>query len=524
MFIAVFFLATNCHAQEFNNWLLSNGTVLNFNTTPATIICNETTSNTSISNYTVALSDDNGNMLIYGTKKHDVNTDKLVYAIQNADGQDIITIQNPNLRNVIGSKAPQGGYYIAAVYGSGANDILGLHIFKLNNKGELEDEYTYNETNYSFFIEFITIDDFVALIAYRNNQIETYKLTSNGCDLWTTSELTFDSFLFPTPVPFDIEHTLDNRTIIATTMNKAYILNFDKQSGKVTLIKKVESDMFRTMTFSPTDKYFLVIDGNKLKGFAYDKKFNFVLDNCDIVYDLPNDNNNEDCNSCWEMAIGVDGKLYIHNQYKEYIIVLDRIESGHITETIIQSNCLKSGYFPRIPRKESAAIEAIPVCSSIPMKYSVDSPESSLVYHWQVSGGTLSNTTGTETYVTWDNNEGEGILTLSAEDPSTGCKSEHTEYKVLRHKLPTASFDNAQVCYGEPLNILLTGDTPYELFYTYNGDEHSVKTTDTQYSMPNNPGKYTITKVKDNYCESIPDKNNTSEILPPLNKLKIIRE
>ena len=41
IFIAVLIACTMVNAQEYNNWLLRGGAVLNFDTSPATIICNE---------------------------------------------------------------------------------------------------------------------------------------------------------------------------------------------------------------------------------------------------------------------------------------------------------------------------------------------------------------------------------------------------------------------------------------------------------------------------------------------------
>ncbi|MBR2886805.1 MAG: hypothetical protein IKB95_01160, partial [Bacteroidales bacterium] len=87
-----------------------------------------------------------------------------------------------------------------------------------------------------------------------------------------------------------------------------------------------------------------------------------------------------------------------------------------------------------------------------------------------------------------------------------------------------ACFDNAQVCYGEPLKIIITGTAPYEIFYNFDGNQKNITTSKTEYTMPNTPGKYTITKIKDQYCEIEPTKDNTSEILPQLNKLHIIKE
>ena len=67
--------------------------------------------------------------------------------------------------------------------------------------------------------------------------------------------------------------------------------------------------------------------------------------------------------------------------------------------------------------------------------------------------------------------------------------------KVHRQKAPSTAFDNAQVCYGEPLKISLSGTAPYEIFYTLDGDEKSATTSESTYTLPNTPGKYTITKV-----------------------------
>ena len=103
------------------------------------------------------------------------------------------------------------------------------------------------------------------------------------------------------------------------------------------------------MTFSNTDKYFLIIDDDKLKGFRYDKNFDFNLDNPEIIYDLPKTNEFV-CNQCWTMAIGIDNKLYIHEQGSDHIIVLNGIESENITEEIISSECVIKTNFPQIIR------------------------------------------------------------------------------------------------------------------------------------------------------------------------------
>ncbi|MBR4266087.1 MAG: hypothetical protein IKQ46_08550 [Bacteroidales bacterium] len=89
---------------------------------------------------------------------------------------------------------------------------------------------------------------------------------------------------------------------------------------------------------------------------------------------------------------------------------------------------------------------------------------------------------------------------------------------------PSASFDNTKVCFGEPLKITLFGIAPFEIFYTFNGEEKSVKTSETEYLMNNIPGKYKITKVSDQSCDFIPNKNVESEILSKIKPPKIIKE
>ena len=61
IFIAVLIACISANAQEYNNWLLRGGTILNFDTSPATIICGE--NEDVFARYTVMLSDDNAQTL-----------------------------------------------------------------------------------------------------------------------------------------------------------------------------------------------------------------------------------------------------------------------------------------------------------------------------------------------------------------------------------------------------------------------------------------------------------------------------
>lgn len=198
VFIAVFLGLSSGYAQEYNNWLLGGGAVLNFDTSPATIICNgEDNHNdySSFDNYTVSLSDDDGKLILFGCLESEKNNTKRYYVIKNADNNDVIRIDKVEPQNVIACKIPQGGYYIVLVYRTSLTSPRELHIYKFDHDANLENEYIFNESDYSFFIDFARLEDCIALIAYRKNQIETYKLTTEGCVLWKTSEMVLDKFL-----------------------------------------------------------------------------------------------------------------------------------------------------------------------------------------------------------------------------------------------------------------------------------------------------------------------------------------
>ena len=204
-------------------------------------------------------------------------------------------------------------------------------------------------------------------------------------------------------------------------------------------------------------------------------------------------------------------------------IIVAVLLCNHIADAQEYNNwLLPNGVIPNF--NATTTTETITVCPSATKKYSVESPEPGYTYHWNVTGGTLSGSIGSEVSVIWDETEGEGTISVYAEQTESGCKSDITYLKVHRQKAPSAAFDNAQVCYGEPLKISLSGTAPYEIFYTLDGDEKSATTSESTYTLPNTPGKYTITKVKDKNCEWLPSTGNTSEISPQLHKLHIVKE
>ena len=411
IFIAVLIACTAVNAQEYNNWLLGGDAVLNFDTSPATIICNEYKDDSEPQ--MVMLSDDSGQAILCGYKVAPPHNGSSMsdFVIKNKQNQTIVSFSCGALRHVIGCKLPQGGYYIAAVLRK--KSLSGeLHVYKFDNNANLEQEFVYTNGNYTFFIDFIRVENFIVLVSYKHNQIETYKLTSDGCSLWSTSEIVLDQFTMLTVPYFSIEHSLDGTKIFATAYDTAYILIFNKLNGKISIADRIESDKFRTMSLSKNAKYLLMIDDGKLKGYLYNNKFDFDFEKPDIVYDLPYVSE-IDCDECWQMAIGIDGKLYVHFANFDYIMVLDGIEEGIITEEIIKSDCLNVAYFPRIPRKidmPSIFLDISPVCASQTKSYSVDSPEPNVIYHWTITGGTADKSTGDRITVKWQDTNGDGKI------------------------------------------------------------------------------------------------------------------
>lgn len=439
IFIAVLIACISTNAQEYNNWLLRGGTILNFDTSPATIICGE--NEDVFARSTVMLSDDNGQAILCGykvTPPPNASSSISDFVIKNKHNQTIVSYSCADLRNVMGCKLPQGGYYIVAVLRLRFEGEL--HIYKFNKIGALEDEFVYKDGDYTFFTDLIPSGKDVVLVAYKYNNIETYKLTSDGCSLWTNSDIALTA-VSNLEVPFfDIEHTIDGSTIIATAYHHAYIFDFDKNNGIISIKYEFEGDKFWAMSFSKTDKYFLIVDDNKLKGFLYSANFDFNLDNPDIVYDLPYEGE-YNLNQFWNVEEGPDGKLYVKHSISGYITVLDGIEEGNITEENIQSERFQAIVFPHIQR--------------------------------------------------------------------VSCN---------------AFFDNAYVCHGQPLNVILTGDAPFELSYTIDGIPQNIITSNKKYQIPYVAGKYKITKIKDASCEIVPIGNNEAEIAPEMKKVKIIAE
>ncbi len=237
-----------------------------------------------------------------------------------------------------------------------------------------------------------------------------------------------------------------------------------------------------------------------------------------------------------QFIYGLDDKIYVIdflyykistieiNNKGETVFEDSKYSLAH-SRTSVRTNVFLSSWFMDNPCEEKTSPISLPdVCTSQTKTYSVDNPEQGIVYYWEVVGGELSATTGSEVSVKWADTEGNGTLCVYSKHIETGCVSDKNVYSVKRKKSPTAQFDNASVCYGEPLKVMLSGTAPFKVFYTLDGETNSFKTDISEYQMDNIPGNYQLIKVTDgNACETSPTDNNTAIIVSKLQKL-IIKE
>ena len=127
---AAFFYCFCVNAQEYNNWIVPGGVIMNFNTSPATIKCNAVDYDFLYTSFHVCLSDDNGNLILHGGVN---NRD--CYCIKDANGEILVKVDKSHPKNVIGCKLPHGKYCIAGVFKFFNSE---LHVYIFDSNGRLE--------------------------------------------------------------------------------------------------------------------------------------------------------------------------------------------------------------------------------------------------------------------------------------------------------------------------------------------------------------------------------------------------
>jgi hypothetical protein len=338
IFIAVFFSSFHVYSQEYNNWLFNGGAILNFDTSPAKIICyNSCVLHSSVFN-SLALSDDDGKIILSAYRNESKKN-----VIVNSKNEIVVSYDGGVENYIVGSKLPQGGYYIAI---SNILNKRGLRVYKFDEVGNLEKEYHFNhKENYCFFLDFLHVDDYIVLVAYRSGKLETYKLTLEGCFFWKSFDFEIEHFMVLQDGRCLVDHTADCSKIVACSLSGQFVfLNFNKSTGEISILKQIKMKSFMQFAFSKND-YFLIYEDHKIKLYKYDANFYFDFDYPDFVYTFPKEYEN---NICYYMGLGCDGKLYVYLNNSDFL-VLDGIDSGNVTEEIIKSDC-NDGLWIRFPR------------------------------------------------------------------------------------------------------------------------------------------------------------------------------
>jgi len=237
------------------------------------------------------------------------------------------------------------------------------------------------------------------------------------------------------------------------------------------------------------------------------------------------------------MSYGIDGNIYIHFITRRLISTIEKQSDGEYVynDAFYMSNApLGPTYFLPVYSWFSNSCgptdsKSHTACLNSSTDYFIDNPVDGSKYVWNISpsgmGEVVSNS---ESYdkisVRWKN-VGDAEISVY-EVNSSGCNSDASSIEVKVLESPDAQFDNASLCYGEPLNVILRGVAPFALDYTLDGESFSIPDISTDiYKMPDTPGKYSILKVSDKNCTSAPEKNNNAVIGKEMKPLKIkIRE
>lgn len=400
--------------------------------------------------------------------------------------------------------------------------------------------------------------DKVWLISTDKKVWTTYLLTQSGIEKVKENTLAVSDYkTFPTSHSWIVNLSPDCKhyTMVNFDSGKdnteVYYGDFDRQTGELT--RKSRYDFGKEYNHLINS---IIAPDNSRIYYLYNPSFSQIcLIEVPIVDGVPDYSKQKNIYSETKslapglrtMIYGLDKKVYIIDGWLKKINSIEINAQGEsvFTDTKFEMSGSELGerkidfvssWFLEKPCGESSienpdpivpelpSIAFAPVCASQTKSYSVETPEPNVVYHWTVTGGTADKSTGDRISVKWQDAAGDGTITVYGEDPTTNCVSGTITYTVKIKNSPSAAFDNAYVCNGQPLNIILSGDAPFEISYTMDGELQSITTSDTEYQLPDVASRYKITKIKDASCEFFPTENNEAEIAPQMKKVRIVEE
>ena len=168
------------------------------------------------------------------------------------------------------------------------------------------------------------------------------------------------------------------------------------------------------------------------------------------------------------------------------------------------------------------------VCAGSNVYYKIPSATVNSTFTWGIkaAGGSITFGQSTDSIrVDWINTAGQDTLWV-VETNAEGCKGDTAKLTVVRVAPPTAEFDNATLCYGETLNITLTGFPPYTIEYTFDGNTVTqTGITQNPYSVGGATGTYNLVQLSDKHCSNNAPSGQTNAIIgQPLQPLQIIHD
>lgn len=145
------------------------------------------------------------------------------------------------------------------------------------------------------------------------------------------------------------------------------------------------------------------------------------------------------------------------------------------------------------------------VCAGSNVYYKIPNPTANSTFTWGIynSQGTITYGAGTDSiHIDWNNTAGIDSLWVY-ETNLTSCNGDTAKLKVVRVLPPTAGFDNSSLCYGENLNINFTGNPPYNVKYTLDGNIVTQSgIAQNTFLVEGASGNYVLVQVSNKYCET----------------------
>ena len=168
------------------------------------------------------------------------------------------------------------------------------------------------------------------------------------------------------------------------------------------------------------------------------------------------------------------------------------------------------------------------VCAGSNVYYKIPNPTANSTFTWGVYNGegTITYGAGADSIrINWNNTAGMDSLWVFETNAAT-CKGDTAKLKVLRVLPPTAEFDNSQLCFGESLNINFTGNPPYNVEYTLDGNTITQSGIMQNYfSVSGTSGNYVLISVSNKYCGAGSFSGTTNAIIgQQLQELQIFHE